>query len=59
MPIGRLTRLLVRHKFEFEFEWLDGEYYLVIILGNVEHIVHPSDTDKIALLWEEIVNYWL
>lgn len=59
MAINRLVRLLVKNNFEFSFEWLDGEYYLVIILGNVEHIIHPSDYDRLAQLWDEIQTYWL
>lgn len=59
MPIGKLTRLLIHNKIEFEFDWLDDEYYLVLVLGNVEHIIHPSDHTKIAQVWQEIHDYWI
>lgn len=60
MTMKQLVRKLVKYHFEFSFEYdQDGEYYLCIILGNIEHIIHYQDTRKIALLWDEIKTYWL
>lgn len=61
MTIKRLIKLLMKHKIEFSFEWDDGgeNYYLDVILGNVEHLIDPKDNQKLEELWTEIETYWL
>lgn len=61
MTIKQLVKKLVRYKIEFSCEWDEEgyDYYLICVLGNVEHIIHHKDYDGLAQLWEEIVNYWI
>ena len=61
MTFEHFIKNLVKHHIEFETMWDErGEYYYVaIVLGNREHLICETDTDKMMSVWNEIQEYYL
>lgn len=61
MNIKRFIKNLLKYRIEFDCEWdTNGDYYYItLILGNIEYIIHENDTDMMKRVWNEICEYWI